>query len=214
MIERGQTFDDLGREAILHPLFETLRPTSALICWIDQEPEPDVSLPAVRTGGVGSCTPADLRDALDRGEGSEVVWLRGYPTWHAVRAVTTTIAAHVAARAGAAPVIVVEGGPADAAPLERAESTKEGIRLALERLAPALGVKATVLWCAPGRGAGAWIPSTAAARMQPWLDQVRLLLEPLRLEHRARVELDARNFALFELLDQSQRDGTALVRSA
>jgi glycosyltransferase involved in cell wall biosynthesis len=214
VIERGQTFDDLGREAILHPLFETLRPTSALICWIDQEPERDASLAAADTVSVTSCTPAGLDDALARGLGREVIWLRGYPTWHAVRAVATTIGSHVAARAGAPPVIVVEGGPAGAAPLEREESTKEGVRLAIAGLGPTLGVDATVLWCAPGRGVGAWIPSSAATRMQPWLDQCRLLLESLHVEHREGVELDARNFALFELLDQSQRDGTAVVRSS
>ena len=99
MIERGQAFDDLGRRTILDPLFETLQPSTALICWIDQEPEPDAVLPTAGTVSVTSCTPAGLEDALARGLGREVVWLRGYPTWHAVRAVTTTIGSHIAEHA-------------------------------------------------------------------------------------------------------------------
>lgn len=214
MIERGQRFDDLGRHAILEPLFAALQPSTALICWVDHEPERDATLPGSGTTTVTSCTADEFDAALGRGPGSEVIWVRGYPSWHTVRALTTAVASHFAGRAGAAPVVVVEGGPPDAAPLERVESTKEGIRLALDDFGRALHVSAAVLWCAPGRGIGAWIPSETTARLQPWLDQCRLLLESLQVEHRARLDLDARNFALFELLDQSQRDGTAVVRSS
>ncbi len=214
MIERGQRFDDLGRHAILEPLFAALRPSTALMCWVDHEPEPDATLPGSGTATVTACAADELDAALGRGLGADVIWVRGYPSWHTVRALTTGVAGHFAARAGAPPVVVVEGGPSDAAPLERVESTKEGVRLALADLGRALDADAAVLWCAPGRGVGAWIPSETAARLQPWLDQCRLVLESLRAEHLARLDLDARNFALFELLDQSQRDGTAVVRSS
>jgi hypothetical protein len=127
VIERGQTFDDLGRHAILEPLFETLRPSSALVCWVDHEPEHDATLPGSGATLSTSCRADELDAALGEGLGSEVIWVRGYPTWHAVRAVTMTIASHVADRAGAVPVVVVEGGPPHAAPLERVESTNEGI---------------------------------------------------------------------------------------
>jgi hypothetical protein len=73
---------------------------------------------------VSSCTADGLEAALARGHGREVIWFRGYPNWHAVRALTTAVAVHFAGRAGAAPVVLVEGGRADAAPLERIESTK------------------------------------------------------------------------------------------
>jgi glycosyltransferase involved in cell wall biosynthesis len=204
--------DDLGRRAILTPLFEALGPPTALICWLDQEA--DATLPGAGTATISSCKAGNLEAALGRGLGDDVIWLRGYPTWHAVRSVARSVAAHFGDRPGSAPVVVVEGGPPDAAPLERIESTKEGIRLALLDLGAGLASDATVLWCAPGRGTGAWIPPTTAARLQPWLDSVPLLLESLRAEHRARIDLDAQNFALFEQLDQSQRDATAVVRSS
>jgi glycosyltransferase involved in cell wall biosynthesis len=41
-----------------------------------------------------------------------------------------------------------------------------------------------------------------------------MVLESLHTEHAARVALDARTFALFEDLDQSQRDATAVVRTS
>ena len=208
----SQTRDDeLGRRAVLEPLLDILGPETALICSVDHDPEADVALsgvPSIRT-----CTDPELVAELDAGTRPDVVWLRGYPSWHSVRALTGTIVTHFAERGPALPVIVVEGGPTDAAPLERVESTKEGVRRALTEIeAPDGG--ASVLWCAAGRGFGAWIPDAVAPRLQPWLDQCRILLETLRAEHLERVELDARNFALFELLDQSQRDGAAVVRSS
>jgi glycosyltransferase involved in cell wall biosynthesis len=211
--ERGRAFDDLGRRTILEPLFETLQPSTALICWIDQEPDASATLPGAPGATVISCTPADLEAALSTGHGRDVIWLRGYPSWHAMRAITRCIAAHFGLL-GVAPVVVVEGGPPSAAPLEQVESTKEGTRLALAELGSQLDGDAAVLWCPCGRGVGAWIPRVAGAALEPWLDQCQVLLEALRIEHLARIELAARSLALFELLDQSQRDGTAVVRSS
>jgi glycosyltransferase involved in cell wall biosynthesis len=204
--------DDTGRVAILLPLLEMLRPATALICWIDSEPQPDPTMPGVAI--VTSCRADELDGALGRGLGNEVIWLRGYPTWHAVQTLGSSLLAQAGSRSGAPPVVIVEGSRSDAAPLERVESTKEGVRLALEDLGPALGLDGTVIWSATGRGFGAWIPPAAAARLRPWLDRARMVLEPLRTEHAARVALDARTFALFEDLDQSQRDATAVVRSS
>lgn len=212
--QRGRGLDDLGRRAILDPLFAVLQPSTVLTCWIDQEPDPDAALPAGSTATVTSCTPDELEDAFARGVGNEVIWLRGHPSWHTVRALTTRIAAKFSEQAGGAPVVLVEGGLPDAAPLERVESTKEGIRLALADLGTRLDPDAALLWCATGRGVAAWVPSETAARLQPWLDHCRVLLDALRVEHQERLELDARNFAMFELLDQSQRDGTAVVKSS
>ncbi len=204
--------DDLGRRAILDPLVETLRPATVLICWIDQEPESESTLPGVAT--VDSCTAAELPAALQRGLGTELIWLRGYPTWHSVRALTETIGSHIGASGSVAPVVMVECGPEDAAPFERVESTKDGARAALDDAGSAIDPDATVLWCSTGRGFGAWIPGATATQLKPWIDQCRMVLDALRAEHGKRVALDARNFALFELLDQSQRDGTAVVRSS
>ena len=204
---------DLGRRTILEPLFDALQPATALICWIDQEPHPASELPGAGHAMVTSCTPEELEGALGAGRGRDVVWLRGRPSWHVVRALTSVIAERVAAT-GVAPVVVVEGGPEDAAPLERVESTKEGIRLALSDLGRELDREGVLLWCAPGRGVGAWVPRGTVARLQPWLDGCRAVLDATRVEHLRNIELDARTFALFELLDQSQRDATAVVRSA
>ena len=157
---------DLGRRTILEPLFDALQPATALICWIDQEPHPAPELPGAGHATVTSCTPEELEGALGAGRGRDVVWLRGRPSWHVVRALTSVIAERVAAT-GVAPVVVVEGGPADAAPLERVESTKEGIRLALSDLGRELDREGVLLWCAPGRGVGAWVPRGTVARLQP-----------------------------------------------
>ena len=203
---------DLGRRTVLEPLFEALQPSTALICWIDHEPDPSATLPGAPAATVTSCAPDDLEAALGAGHGRDVIWLRGHPSWHAVRAITRCIAAHFGLL-GVAPVVVVEGGPPNAAPVDQVESTKEGARLALAELGSQLDGDAVVLWCPTGRGVGAWIPRVTASSLEPWLDQSQELLEALRMEHLTRVELDARNLALFELLDQSQRDGTAVVRS-
>ena len=205
--------DDLGRRVVLDPLFEALQPSTALICWIDQEPDPQVTVPGAGSATVISCTPETLEAALGAGRGRDVVWLRGHPSWHVVRALTKVIAARFAST-GAPPVVVVEGGPADAAPLERVESSKEGLRLALADLGRDLDLEGVVLWYPSGRGVGAWVSRDTAARLQPWLDRCLATLEASGVEHVRNIELDARNFALFELLDQSQRDGTAVVRSS
>jgi glycosyltransferase involved in cell wall biosynthesis len=203
----------LGERAILEPLFDALQPATALICWIDQEPDPTAALPGAHLPtAVASCTPDELEAALAAGRGRDVVWLRGHPSWHSVRALTNIIAARIGAT-GAAPVIAVLGGPPDAAPLERVESTKEGIRLALAGIGRELDLDGVLLWSATGRCVGAWVPHATAARLQPWLDRCRATLEASRVEHLRNAELDARTFALFELLDQSQRDATAVVRS-
>jgi glycosyltransferase involved in cell wall biosynthesis len=204
--------DDLGRRAILDPLVGALRPATALICWIDEAPQSQSTLAEV--AAIDSCTAGELRAALEHGLGTELVWLRGYPTWHSVRALIETIGSHIAANGGAPPVVAVECGPSDAAPFERVESAKEGVRAALDDARATIDPAATVLWCSAGRGFGAFVPGATATRIQPWMDQCRMLLDALRVEHRERVELDARQFALFELLDQSQRDGTAVVRSS
>jgi glycosyltransferase involved in cell wall biosynthesis len=211
--ERGRAFADLGRRTILEPLFEALQPSTALICWIDQKPDPATTLPAAAGATVTSCTSGDLDAALGAGHGRDLIWLRGLPSWHTVRAITRRITAHFGLL-GVAPVVVVEGGPPSAAPLEQVESTKEGIRLALAELSQQLDRDAVVLWCATGRGAGAWVPRVTASQLEPWLERCRVLLEALRVEHLERIEVEARNLALFELLDQSQRDGTKVVRSS
>jgi len=210
--ERGRAFADLGRRTILEPLFEALQPSTALICWIDQQPDPVATLPGADGATVTSCASGDIDAALGAGHGRDLIWLRGPASWHTVRAITRRITAHFGLL-GVAPVVVVEGGPPGAAPLEQTESTKEGIRLALAELGPQLDPDAVVLWCATGRGAGAWVPRATAPQLEPWLENSRVLLEALRVEHLERVEVESRNLALFELLDQSQRDGTKVVRS-
>ena len=171
-------------------------------------------LPGDSTATVRACTPDDLADAVDLGHGNEVIWLRGEVSWHTVREVARTLAELFAGRTGALPVIVVEGRPPNAVPLEQAESSKEGIRLALRELGAQLDPGAKLLWSAPGRAVGALVPPDTVPRLQPWLDRCQELLDALRVAHRENVELIARNFALFELLDQSQRDGTKVVKSA
>ena len=108
---------DLGRRTVLEPLFEALQPSTALICWIDHEPDASATLPGAPAATVTSCASDDLEAALGAGHGRDVIWLRGHPSWHAVRAITQGIAAHFGLL-GVAPVVAVEGGPPNAAPVD------------------------------------------------------------------------------------------------
>ncbi len=121
---------------------------------------------------------------------------------------------HFATHADKPPVVVVEIDPGSGALLERTESAKEGVRLALAEIGAQVDPVGALLWCAAGRGGGAFLPSVCAAGLAPWLAGRRILLDALQEAHRETVELAASNFALFELLEQSQRDGTAVVRSS
>ena len=205
--------DDLGRGAILEPLLEALRPSSVLVCWIDQPPEPDEPLSGGGAPEVRACGAGDLADALALADGPDVVWIRGYPTWHTMRSLAADLLGHHHGRGGPAPAILFEGGPWYASQFPWVESAKEGVRLALTDLAARLDADATVLWCAPGRGAGAILPSATARRLDSWLRGRGALLDALRFAHQARLDLVAHEFALFELLEQSQHDGNAVVRS-
>jgi glycosyltransferase involved in cell wall biosynthesis len=204
--------DDLGRRAIIEPLVEALRPSSVLVCWIDQPAERDETLPVDASTAVRACRPSDLAVALELGDGPDVIWIRGYPTWHTVRSLAADILAHGRGRVSP-PALLFEGGPWYASQFPWVESAKEGVRLALSDLAAQLDADATALWCAPGRGAGAFVPSVTTRRLDTWLRGRRALLDALRLAHQERLDLVAREFALFELLEQSQHDGNAVVRS-
>src|SRR5437016_1071468 len=84
--QRGRAVEDLGRRTILEPLFHALRPSTVLICWIDQEPDPAATLPGAPGATATSCISGELEAALGAGRGKEVIWLRGHPGWHTVRA--------------------------------------------------------------------------------------------------------------------------------
>ena len=155
--------DDLGRRAILEPLFDALQPESVLICWIDQEPGGAAANVLVRSDStVASCRAEELEDALDRGGEPDVIWLRGHPSWHTMRALAASIVRHVETRSQPPPVLLFEGGPSYAVALDGVERAKEGVRLGLSALAARIDPDGTVLWCAPGRGAGAYLPSSVA----------------------------------------------------
>jgi glycosyltransferase involved in cell wall biosynthesis len=203
--------DDLVRRAILEPLFDALQPSSVLVCWIDQTPEADPALPVRNGVVVTSCRPEELARAAE--SEPDVIWIRGQPNWHTLRALGTDIVDHLATRADGPAVLVVELDPGSGALLERRESAKEGVRCAFAEIAAQVDPNGTLLWCATGQGGGAFLPSTCAARIAPWLAGRRVLLDALQAVHRETVELTGSNFALFELLDQSQRDGTAVVKS-
>lgn len=206
--------DDLGRRAILEPLLDALQPTSMLICWIDQKPGgATANVFSRRDVTVASCRAEELADALDRSGEPDVIWLRGHPSWHTMRALAAGIVDHVETRSQPPPVILFEGGPSYAVALDRVERAKEGVRLGLSDLAAKIDPEGTVLWCAPGRGAGAYLSSSVARSLDSWLGSRRVLLDALTAAHERGIELDTRNLALFELLDRSQHDANAVVRS-
>ncbi len=205
--------DDLGRRAIIEPLLENLQPASVLVCWIDQPPDRHETLPAGVASALRVCGPTDLAEALDLGDGPDAIWIRGYPTWHAVRSLAESVLAHHVGGVSPVPALLFEGGPLYASQFPWVESAKEGVRLALTDLAAQLDADPTALWCAPGRGAGVFLPSPMTRRLDAWLRGRRALLDALRFAHQERLDLVARQFALFELLEQSQHDGHAVVRS-
>jgi len=204
---------DLGRRTIVDPLLDLLRPASILVCWVDQSPDPHEPLPVDPTAIVTTCGPADFADALEHGDDPEVVWIRGYPTWHSIRSLAAALVSRSEQRMGWTPALLFEGGPLYASQLPAAESAKEGVRLALTDVAARLDDDPTALWCAPGRGGGAFLPAATTRRHDVWLRGRRALLDALRSAHEERLARIAREFALFELLEQAQYDGYAMVRS-
>jgi len=216
--------DDLGREAILDSLFDALAPSSILVCWMEHEPDPDLGLPGTHTAVVTSCRSEELVDAAGRGPAPDVIWLRGHPNWHTVRTLAPGLIAYFATRPTDPPVLVVEGGRPDplppwirndayAAQLERREHSKEGVRLSVAELADQLDPDATLLWCAPGRGTAALVPSVVARRLEGWIAGRQALLGATAATHHRSLELIRENFALLKLLEGSQRSGDAIVRS-
>lgn len=222
---RGPTAgEDLGWRAVLVPLFDALTPSSVLACSIDAEPDPNLRLPGADTASVTACRPEEFADAVGLGGGPDIIWLRGHPNWHTVRALAADIIDHFATRPTDPPVLVVECDRADplpawigndtyAAQLHRQESAKEGVRLSVVDLAEQLDPDALLLWCAPGRGTAVLVPSVIARRFEPWIDGQRAVLDAMSVTHLRHAELVAQNFALFELLEGSQRSGDAVVRS-
>jgi glycosyltransferase involved in cell wall biosynthesis len=202
---------DIARRAILEPLFDALQPSSVLVCWIDQTPDADPALPLRSGAVVTSCRPEELVGAAEKAP--EVIWIRGQPNWHTLHALGPNIVDLFATHAGKPPVLVVEIDRGTVAQLERRESASEGVRCALVEIVAQVDPNGALLWCATGQAGGAFLPSACAARVAPWLAGRRVLLDALQAVHRETVELSASNFALFELLDQSQRDGTAVVKS-
>ena len=108
---------------------------------------------------------------------------------------------------------VFEGGPLYASRVAEVESAKEGVRLALSHLAAQIDAHPTALWCALGTSAAAFIPSETAGPLEAWLRGRIELLDALQTERQQRLDLVAREFALLELLEKSQQDGNAVVRS-
>lgn len=204
--------DDLLRRAILEPLVDALRPSSVLVCWIDQVPRADLALP-VGSGVVVASCPADEFTREAEHSRPEVVWVCGEPNWHSLHALAPALVDYFRAHADARPVLVVEIDVGSGAQADRREGAKEGVRCALADIAAQLDPAGTLIWCAPGAGGGVFLPSASAARVGPWLAGRRVLLDALQVVHQDAVELTASNFALFELLEQSQRDGTAVVKS-
>jgi glycosyltransferase involved in cell wall biosynthesis len=188
------SFDDLGRRVVVDPLFDALHASKVLRIRVDE-------------GG-------EIEPALSADDAPDVIWLSGRPTWHALHALAPAIVEHYERRVDDPPVLVVEcGGFEGPVNNAHAESAKEGVRVALTDLAAQLDTDPVVLWCAVGRGTGAFVPSKAVGSLQPWLSDRRALLDALYASHQQTVEAEARNYALFELLDQSERDGMAVVRS-
>lgn len=216
--------DDLGRVAIIDPLFDALTPSSVLVCWMDHAPVPDRGAPSAGDAAVTSCTPEQIGEALGRGETPDVIWLGGYPNWHSIAALADDLTSHLGTRPSDPPVLVVEGGRADpmpawvrndtyAAQLDRMESSKEGIRSGVADLAERLDSGAMLLWCAPGRGTAALVPAVVARRLEPWLAGHRVVLDAMSATHHRSTRLVGQNFALLELLEGAQRSGDAVVRS-
>lgn len=205
--------DGLGRRAIIDPLLDALQPSSVLVCWVDQQPDRRERFAVESTANVRECGADQLAEVLQRGAEPDVISLNGYPTWHTVRSLAATVLLHAAGRVGPAPVLMFEGGPLYSSQVTSVDSAKEGVRLALTDLAAQLDDDPTVLWCAPGRSAGVFLPSTTTRQLDAFLRGRPEVLDALRSAHQHSLDLVAREFALFELLEQSQSDGHAVVRS-
>jgi glycosyltransferase involved in cell wall biosynthesis len=209
---------DRAALALIHGLCAALAPSSVLVCAVDAPGAPLPDLPGdgvrVTTSDLDALTGADLST-------TDLLWLRGCPSWHALRALAEVLDA---GGDDPPPAIVVEGAPPDPAPrglplgshaaeVAREQRIKEGIRLGLVDLAARRASGATLLSCTPGRGAWVLLPPETAQRLAGWIDERRPFLDALTAGHADRSELVARAHTLFDLLDRSQRTASAIVRS-
>jgi glycosyltransferase involved in cell wall biosynthesis len=186
--------DDVGREVLIEPLLDRLQPSARLEYSVDDGPD-------------------ELAAGLERARTLDLLWLRGSPTWHSLRALAPVIAKDAVGRPEGPPVVLVEAGPPSAALPERAERAKDGVRLGLVALGEQLDGRGVVTWWAPGRGLGAFVPSTRLPAVADWLAERRPLIDVVNALHERGIDLDDRSMSLFELLDQSQHNALELVRS-
>src|SRR5204863_3038724 len=117
--------------------------------------------------------------------------------WNALRAIGPYIIRYASNRPNALPIIVVEGATPRPAGPQRSESTKTGVRLGLVQLGERIDPGGCVLWWAPGRGVGIFIPSSRVGTMAEWIADRQLVLDSVQRTHEQNVALTADAFALF-----------------
>ena len=204
---------DLVAAELVDSLLAALQPKSTLVCVVDEPPGTPFDLPGGMTV-TATCTLEELADS--GGPEVDLIWVRGHPSWHAMRALVGALE-HL-------PVIVVDGAAPDPVPgwiTNEAYATQLTPRRARRRVYVSDFQSWPSGWAPTRRSfpslrdaaGGCWCRRSGARRLRPWLAGRAAMLDALSAAHRDRAELVARNFALFELLDRSQRTATAVVRS-
>jgi glycosyltransferase involved in cell wall biosynthesis len=212
--------DETATLQVLDSLYRALQPRSVLVLAVDGR----VMGQAEALAGhyeVVACNTEALPERV-AATAADVILLCGWSTWHAVRALGSGLGSR-AARGLPFPVIIVEGVPRratnegaderNAAIRLQDETRKAGVRSALTDLAQQRAPDATLVACAPGRGAWALLPSASASSLRSWLDERRATLDALDRAHRERVLYFRRYRRGLDVLADSQRSAIALVHS-
>jgi glycosyltransferase involved in cell wall biosynthesis len=218
-VSRDPPRGDEGASTALTSLLSALEPTSVIGCALEVPAGDDPTIAGAALAS--SVTSRDLASA-DLAS-ADLVWIYGQPSWHSLRALGEALADNRTFLESPIPVVVVGGAVERASAwttsdarigrLERVESRKDGVRLAMIDLGRRFDFDSTVLSCAAGYGFWALLPSQTAHRLGAWLGEFQTLLATMNAAHRDHTELLRQNFELMTLLEQAQRDGMGVVRS-
>lgn len=183
--------------SVVYSLLDCLEIRTILRCAIDAPPEKEGVVQSLGRALVDACDVELLGPSLENArQPYDALWLVGHVSWHGLHAVREPLLHALDVRqheAGRPLIVFVEGPPPEgpsawappetlAAQFSRANSTKEGIRFALESILEGRGY--VVLWFSTGAGAGLAVPETLWLELGPLASIVEALAKGLSDEQR------------------------------
>src|SRR5437870_5596622 len=207
---RVDVLGDRAASTLLTSLRASSRPASVLLFTTDPRPSADLDVLGYEGVHITCC---DIRLIADVAlTDLDLIWMRGNPTWHALRALAGALGGQTV-RSRSRPVVIVEGAlPAvvpptmsvgtHAAHLARETSLKEGLQQGVVELATCCYPGSTLLSCPTGRGVWTVLPQETADAMAPWVQDRQALLDALAAENRDRAKLAVNTYSLFDLVER------------